>query len=112
MKYDAKISTIEDRLELDKLTVNELHGILIGYEMRTGKEKPSKGETTFKASKTKKKQEQNTNEELSYIFDEEVSNFVKKLKRGTGKYKGKFHLICFNCGKIGHFVNKCPYPKQ
>jgi hypothetical protein len=37
---------------------------------------------------------------------------MKKLKRGIGKYKGMFPLICLNCGKIGHFVNKCPYPKQ
>jgi hypothetical protein len=112
MRYDAKISTIEDRPELDKLTVDQLHGILTTYEMRTGNEKPSKGETTFKASKTKMKQEKKTNEELSDISDEEISNFMKKLKKGTGKYKGKIPLICFNCGKIGHFANKCPYPKQ
>jgi hypothetical protein len=31
--------------------------------MRTGNEKPSKGETTFKASKTKKKQEHMSNED-------------------------------------------------
>ena len=21
-------------------------------------------------------------------------------------------MKCFNCGRIGNFVNKCPYPKQ
>ena len=41
--------------------------------------------------------------------DEEIANFVRKLKRGTRKYKGKLPLICFNCGKIGHFSSKCPY---
>jgi hypothetical protein len=34
------------------------------------------------------------------------------LKRGTGKYKGMLPLKCFNCGKIGHFANKCPYAKK
>jgi hypothetical protein len=35
MGYDAKISKIEDRPELDKLTVDQLHGIFTAYEMRT-----------------------------------------------------------------------------
>jgi hypothetical protein len=111
MRYDAKISTLEDIPNLDKLIVDELHGILTTYEMRIGQEKPTKGETNFKASKSRKKQEEVPNEDLSEISDEEVYKFMKKLKKGTGKYKGKSPLICFNCGKFGHFSNKCPYPK-
>jgi hypothetical protein len=55
MRCNSKISTIEDRPELDKLTVDQLHGIFTAYEMRIGNEKPSKEETSFKASKEKKK---------------------------------------------------------
>jgi hypothetical protein len=55
MRYDANIYTIEDRHELDKLTIDQLHGILTTYEMRTANEKPSKGEITFKESKTNMK---------------------------------------------------------
>jgi len=55
LRYDANISTIEDIPKLQKITVDQLHGIFTTYEMRTRKKKPSKGETTFKASKTKMK---------------------------------------------------------
>jgi hypothetical protein len=112
MSYDANISTLEDKPNLYNITMDELHGILIAYVMRIGKERPEKGETTFKASKVKKKQEKVFNEYQSEIFDEEIANFMKKLKKGTGRYKGKFPLICFNCGKIEHFASKCPYLKQ
>jgi hypothetical protein len=108
MRYDAKISTLEDRDNLDKLTMDELHGILIAYEMRTRKERPSKGEMTFKERKSKKNQEQVSNEDQSEISDEEVENFMKKLKKGTGKFKGKLPLKCFNCGKVGHFPTNVP----
>jgi hypothetical protein len=39
MRYDSKVSTLEDRKYLDKLTMDELHGILTAYEMRTMQEK-------------------------------------------------------------------------
>jgi hypothetical protein len=42
MRYDAKVSTLEDRENLEKLTMDELHGVLIAYEMRTGKIKSIK----------------------------------------------------------------------
>jgi hypothetical protein len=39
MRYDANIYTIEDRHDLDTLTVDQLHGIFIAYEKRTWNDK-------------------------------------------------------------------------
>jgi hypothetical protein len=44
LRFDAKVSSIEEMKDLDSLTMDELHGILIAYEMRTEKENPSKKE--------------------------------------------------------------------
>ena len=35
MRYDSKVSTLEERDDLKKVTVDVLHGILTAYEMRT-----------------------------------------------------------------------------
>jgi hypothetical protein len=35
-KYDAKVSAIEETRDLTKMTMDELHGNLMAYEMRTG----------------------------------------------------------------------------
>jgi hypothetical protein len=36
LKYDAKVSSIEETRDLTKMTMDELHGSLIEYEMRIG----------------------------------------------------------------------------
>ena len=36
---------------------------------------------------------------------------MRKLKRGTDKYKGKLPFNCSNCGKVGHFASKFPYAR-
>ena len=37
---------------------------------------------------------------------------MKRLKKGSGKYKGKLRFKCFNYGRIGHFPNKCPHKRK
>jgi hypothetical protein len=65
--------------------------------MRIGKDKPTSIEASFKADK---------NEDSKP--DEIEAKFVKRLKKRSGKYKGKLLFKCFNCGRIGHFVSFKP----
>ena len=54
MRFDSKVSALEERKDLDKLSMNESHGIIIAYDKRIEQEKPSRKETTFKVSKKTK----------------------------------------------------------
>jgi hypothetical protein len=49
LKFDPKISMIEEYINLKTLIMHVLHVSLTTYEMRTEQEKPSKHEETFKA---------------------------------------------------------------
>jgi hypothetical protein len=118
MRFHPKISSLEERSDLDSISMDELHGIFTAYEMRSEQENPYIKETTFKASKRskkkgkKKEKEHRSNNDISED-DEEMANFVKILNKGTNdRYKGKFPWICFNCDGIGHFANKCPHKKN
>jgi hypothetical protein len=117
MRFNPKISTLEERSDLNSISMDELHGIFTAYEMRTEQENPDVKEVAFKASKRskQKKKEQEKYSSSSDVSedDEEVANFVKRLNKGTnGRYRGKIPLICFNCDGIGHFANKCPHKKK
>jgi hypothetical protein len=109
MRFDSKISAIEERTDLDTMTMDELHGTLTTYEMRIEQEDPSGKKVAFKAStkkgtsKPKPKFESSNDDEFD---SEEEAKFVRKVRRGTCKYKGKLPLKCFECGRIGHFASK------
>jgi hypothetical protein len=110
--YNPKVSTLEDRENLDKLTMDELYGILTTYELRLRHENLPKGEATFKVLKKTKNQKQKCQPSHHEESNEEEANFSKKLKKGSRKYIEKLPFKCFNCGKVGHFVAKFPYPKE
>jgi hypothetical protein len=115
MRFDPKISTLEERAEINSISMDKLHGIFTTYEMRTEQENPYVKEASFKASKKKGKQQEKEHSNNSDISanDEQVATIVKILNKGTNDtYRGKIHLICFNCDGIGHFSNKCPHKKK
>jgi hypothetical protein len=117
MRFNPKISSLEERSNINSISMDELHGTFTAYEMRTEQENPDVKEVAFKASirskKTKKEQEEYRSNNDVLEDDEEVANFIKRLNKGTnGRYRGKIPLICFNCDGIGHFDNKCPHNKK
>jgi hypothetical protein len=117
MRFDPKISALEEISDLNSISMDKLHGIFTAYEMRTEQENPYIKEATFKESKKSKKKGRQKEEHSSISDisedDEEVANFVKRLNKGTdGRYRGKLPLIYFNCDGIVHFSNKCPYKKK
>ena len=89
LRFDAKVSSIEEMKDLDSLTMDELHGILVAYEMRIDKENTSKKETSFKASKKTKNGENESSDSSDNESDAMESHFGRKLKKGSKKYKGK-----------------------
>jgi hypothetical protein len=97
-RFNPKVSAIEELNDLKTLEFDQLLGTLTAYEMRIVKDKPTSREASFKADKNEDSEP-----------DEIEAKFVKRLKKGSGKYKGKLPFKCFNYGKIGHFENKCPH---
>ena len=55
----------------------------------------------------KNRKEWNTSSDDSDV-ESELAQFVRRLKKGS-KLKGKYPLICFKYGKIGHYATKCPH---
>jgi hypothetical protein len=97
-RFNPKVSAIEEINDIKTLEFDQLLGTLTAYEIRIVKYKPTSREASFKAD---------NNEDFEP--DEVEEKFVKRLKKGSVKYKGKLPFKCFKYGRIGHFVNKCPH---
>ena len=86
MKYDSKVSTLEEQDDLDALIVDELHGIFTAYEMRIAQNDSSRKEAAFKAINESKKYK-SPSKNYTNILDDEEALFIKRIDRGTRKYK-------------------------
>jgi hypothetical protein len=100
-RFNPKVSPIEELNDLKSIPFDQILGTLIAYEMSTFKDKPTSRDASFK--------EDNNEHSEPHEIDEK---FVRRLKKGSGKYQGNFTLKCFNYGKIGHFASKCPHKKD
>jgi hypothetical protein len=100
-RFNPKVSAIEELNDLKTLEFDQLLGTLTAYEMRIVKDKPTSIKASFKEDKNEDSEP-----------DEIEEKFVKRLKKGSGKYKGKLPFKCFNYGRIGHFSNKCPHKRK
>ena len=75
---DITVSAIEETRDLTKMTMDELHGTLMAYEMRTGTESDqTNNEAAFKAINKKKDKDND--------LDEEIENFVRKFPKRKWK---------------------------
>ena len=63
-------------------------------------------EAAFNAEKSKEEKE-----DTCSCSDEEEAQFVRRLDRGSEKYKGKLPFKYFNYGRVGHYASKCPHKK-
>jgi hypothetical protein len=100
-----QVSVVEEIRDLTKMTMDELHGFLIAYEMRIGTENDQpNNEATFKSIKKTKDKDNELNEE--------IANSVRRFQNGSGRYKSKSPLKFFNYGRIIHIVQNCYYKKR
>ena len=107
-KFESKVSAIEEKQDLQTITMTQLHEILTAFEMRKGGPSDMR-EVAFKGS-AKGKEEHN---ESGHVSEEEDEiNFVKKLQWGSGRFKGKLPFKCFACGKVGHYATKFPHKNK
>jgi hypothetical protein len=81
--------------------MDELHEIFTTYEMRIEQENPDIKEAVFKASKKskqkgKQKEKKHSNNSDVTEDDEKMTNFVRRLNKGTNDmYRCKFSLFFF-----------------
>lgn len=89
MRFNAKVSDMEEMANLKNLKMEWLLGTLKTYEMRVGREKFEPNEEAFKVSK--KAKEQKDHQDCSnYESDQELAQLARKLMHWLGKYKGNF----------------------
>ena len=109
---EKKTTSIEEANDLSKLTVEDLIGNLMAYEVqledRKKDDEPKNKSLAFKASTNEDDSESDEEEEIA-LFTRKFRKFLKKGKFRNNNFKNSNKSsVCFNCNKAGHFKKDCP----
>ena len=123
MNFEAKVTAIQESKDLSKLSMEELIGNLMTYELELkAKEERNNSEPKKKTIALKSKEESDEEDPI-----EELAMAVNNLRRWSRfkprkkKTKGNRskdsensdnELTCYNCNKPGHIKPKCPLLKN
>ena len=124
----SKISAIQKGRDISALTYDELRGNLIAYE--TTHLRNEVGDKKKKSLAFKSQEEEDSESENETDLSDEIALWSKRIarmmrKRGKSKKEqisrrdnnktktnNKDDVICFDCGKQGHFKSECTKLKK
>lgn len=87
-KFNPKASTIEEMSNIVTLAMDKLLGSPTSYEIKTTEGKSTSREADFNADRKSTEYQECS----SSCSDEEETKFLRRLEKGTSKYKGKLHF--------------------
>ncbi|XP_043696877.1 uncharacterized protein LOC122647574 [Telopea speciosissima] len=115
----AEDETIEPYMLRVNEAVNAIRGlgeeikdpVIVKKVLRSLLPRPKATDKTaaFKVQMNKQIEPKSDEDDTDADSDDGEINFVRKLKRGKDKYRGKLPFKCFNYGGVGHFAAKCPH---
>jgi hypothetical protein len=115
----ARIINHELLLEEAKYVKNLSKGIMSTKKDNIALKASKKKQILVESSSEEQQEEDDEDEEKEYD-EEEMSLFIKKFNKYISKrrpFKGdkkktRSKRVCYNYGKIGHFIAQCPYERK
>ena len=110
---NPKVSMLKDR-DLSIVSLDELQSIMVAYEMcmEMSDSMKSNKEVSFQIIEKLKLSDENDDCDSDDERKEFLAYISKGLKKRKKKFKGTLPLICFRCGRIGHFAVRCKKKKK
>jgi len=114
--WEKKTTAIEEANDISKLTVEDLIGNLMAYEVqledRKKDDEPKNKSLAFKASENEEDTDSDEEDEIA-LFTRKFRKYLKKGKFKNSSFKNSNESsMCFNCNKPGHFKKDCPLLRQ